>query len=443
MKHPLIQFNQVRSQKQNEQKYRSTSLKVYERDQSKPAFYLEFDYKTNVDDWLRQLIGVYFRPVQIVVRHLPPQIDQDEFVEQVAPLAAHSYLQVHGGDSLLGEFSYGRAYIGFNRTADAVEFRQRFDRYVFVDGRGHEYAAQVLLAPFQRLPRRIKTSVDSNSNLLLENSVEFKQFVAQQEQWTSSSLPSAEQCLEQLEREKQLASGVSTQSKLLEYVNQRHAEKARQKDLKKRSTEKRKRKTNASTEEEMKPTETKASAKSNKDRSGKSKSELKILTKGSSGKEKKSEKIKEVKILKNEEREWKARTTSSATASTTSTVSKERKDTSFKTFKSADRKAEIPTFTVKMVRAEKPEIYSGREFKSKSRNSEDKTKESDRRSKPKEKPSIELYRPGSRKTSSSTSKPTESTASTSTSTATSFDKDNVKSEKRKTTKVYSRFKPVD
>lgn len=366
-----------------------------------------------------------------MVRNLPPTIDQEQFVQQVAPLASHSYLRVCAGDSSLGEFNFGRAYIAFNRSDEAMEFQQRFDRFVFVDARGHEYAAQIEMAPFQRIPRKIKTDYEPDT-YILENTPEFKEFEARQEQWTSSTLPSTEQCLEQLELEKQQAANAAVKSKLLEYVNQKHAEKQKQKELKKYSTEKRKKKSKTKSDDLSKKSKNKSQSKTSKESiftQPKTKV-TKILTKqkNKSGKSEakandratKESTVKEFKILKNEDREQKVK------------IPNENKDRN-RDGKEVKSKSETPTFTVKLVNREKPEASgtSTKEPKTKFRSNDE--KEADRRSKSKEKPSMELYQPTAR--IKSNKKPNAEFGSSA--------KESSKTEKKRFVKVYTRSKPSD
>ncbi|XP_017149358.1 regulator of nonsense transcripts 3B [Drosophila miranda] len=90
--------------------------------------------------------------VKIVMRHLPPTMTEKEFLDQVGPLPSESdsyyYCQA---DWSLGHDATCRAYIDMTPkdNTELLQFRDRFDGYVFVDQYGVEYHAMVEYAPFQ------------------------------------------------------------------------------------------------------------------------------------------------------------------------------------------------------------------------------------------------------------------------------------------------------
>lgn len=88
-------------------------------------------------------------PTKVVIRHLPPKLSSEQFIEQVGPISDHNYYYFVKGDASLGEFSYSRAYINFINQEDILHFREKFDNYVFVDDKGNEYPAIVELALYQ------------------------------------------------------------------------------------------------------------------------------------------------------------------------------------------------------------------------------------------------------------------------------------------------------
>lgn len=91
---------------------------------------------------------------KVVIRRLPPTMTQEEFLNQVSPVPEYNYIYYVKGDMSLGEYSFARAYINFICSEDVYSFKERFDNYVFVDNKGHEYAAVVEFAPFQKIPKK-------------------------------------------------------------------------------------------------------------------------------------------------------------------------------------------------------------------------------------------------------------------------------------------------
>ncbi|KAF2884732.1 hypothetical protein ILUMI_21458 [Ignelater luminosus] len=97
---------------------------------------------------------------KVVVRRLPPSMDQDSFIMQVSPLPDYDYMYTVKGDASLGENSFSRAYINFTNAGDVFLFKEKFDNYVFLDQKGHEYPAVVEFASFQKIPRKRKPRPD-------------------------------------------------------------------------------------------------------------------------------------------------------------------------------------------------------------------------------------------------------------------------------------------
>ncbi|KAJ8973032.1 hypothetical protein NQ317_012637 [Molorchus minor] len=98
---------------------------------------------------------------KVIVRRLPPTMDQDTFLNQVSPVPDFNYIYTVKGDSSLGEYAFSRVYINFVNSEDIYNFKERFDNYVFLDSKGHEYPAVVEFASFQKIPKkRGKTRMD-------------------------------------------------------------------------------------------------------------------------------------------------------------------------------------------------------------------------------------------------------------------------------------------
>ncbi|CAH1994489.1 unnamed protein product [Acanthoscelides obtectus] len=91
---------------------------------------------------------------KVIVRRLPPSIDQATFLHQVSPVPDYNCIYTVKGDSSLGEYAFSRIYINFCHPEDVYSFKERFDNYVFLDNKGHEYPAVVEFAPFQKIPKK-------------------------------------------------------------------------------------------------------------------------------------------------------------------------------------------------------------------------------------------------------------------------------------------------
>ncbi|KAJ8970535.1 hypothetical protein NQ314_001175 [Rhamnusium bicolor] len=88
-------------------------------------------------------------------------MDQETFLNQVSPIPDYNYIYTVRGDSSLGEYAFSRVYINFMNSDDIYNFKERFDNYVFLDSKGHEYPAVVEFASFQKIPKkRGKTRMD-------------------------------------------------------------------------------------------------------------------------------------------------------------------------------------------------------------------------------------------------------------------------------------------
>lgn len=74
---------------------------------------------------------------QVVVRHLPPTMTLESFLEQVSPLPPVDYMYFVKADSSLGLLSFSRAYLNFVNVDDLIIFTEKFDNYVFVDAKGN------------------------------------------------------------------------------------------------------------------------------------------------------------------------------------------------------------------------------------------------------------------------------------------------------------------
>ncbi|XP_030376986.1 regulator of nonsense transcripts 3B [Scaptodrosophila lebanonensis] len=113
--------------------------------------------------------------IKIVVRHLPPTMTEEEFLEQVDPLPENNSFHYCPADWTLAQDATCRAYISMKNNADVLQFRDRFDSYVFVDSKGEEYVAIVEYAPFQRFAKN-KAKPDNKVNTI-ECESHFQEFI--------------------------------------------------------------------------------------------------------------------------------------------------------------------------------------------------------------------------------------------------------------------------
>lgn len=118
------------------------------------------------DDWnafLSPLFG------QVIIRRLPPTMTEEMFIKQIEPLPEHDYFYFVAADWSLGHVATARAYINFVEQEDIFLFRDKWDGYVFVDGKGVEYAALVEFAPFQALLKTKSRKVDNKAGTIEED----------------------------------------------------------------------------------------------------------------------------------------------------------------------------------------------------------------------------------------------------------------------------------
>lgn len=170
---------------------------------------------------------------KVIIRRLPPTMDQSLFLEQVSPVPDYDYIYSVKGDSALGENAFSRVYINFVNPEDVYNFKERFDNYVFLDNKGHEYPAVVEFASFQKIPKkRNKMKSDPKCGTIEADPV-YLDFV--------ESLKQQPQQEEKPEYSYQLTSEnkTDTTTPLLEYVKQRRIERQR---IKEERREERKRK---------------------------------------------------------------------------------------------------------------------------------------------------------------------------------------------------------
>lgn len=103
---------------------------------------------------------------------------EQEFLEQVGPLPENDYYYYCNADWSLGQDATCRAYIDMSLkdVAEVLQFRDRFDGYVFVDSKGGEYVAIVEYAPFQCFMKNKARNKDNKVNTI-EKESHFQEFV--------------------------------------------------------------------------------------------------------------------------------------------------------------------------------------------------------------------------------------------------------------------------
>ncbi|KAL1497311.1 hypothetical protein ABEB36_008295 [Hypothenemus hampei] len=180
-------------------------------------------------------------PTKVIIRRLPPTITKDEFINQVSPIPDYNYLYHVKGDMSLGENAFSRAYINFVCPEDVYSFKEKFDNYVFVDNKGHEYTAVVEFAPFQKTPKkRGKSRIDPKSGTI-ETDTYYLEFVANLNKPVE---PNAKPEYSLQLNEKSEDKNKETSTPLLEFIKNKRAQKLVRReeirDRRKREFEKRK-----------------------------------------------------------------------------------------------------------------------------------------------------------------------------------------------------------
>ncbi|XP_074111032.1 UPF3 regulator of nonsense mediated mRNA decay [Cotesia typhae] len=168
---------------------------------------------------------------KVVIRRLPPSMNQAQFVDQISPLPDNDYLHFVKADTSLGQNSFSRAYINFIDQQDIFVFREKFDNYVFVDAKGVEYPAVVEFAPFQRLPKkRVGRKKDPKCGTIETDTyyINFLESLKNQEADAAVPQPKTEYSYQPFDNTQKKV----TTTPLLEYLKQRKAEKQRVKDEK-------------------------------------------------------------------------------------------------------------------------------------------------------------------------------------------------------------------
>lgn len=174
---------------------------------------------------------------KVIIRRLPPSMTKEQFLNQVSPMPDYNYMYHVKGDMSLGEHAFSRAYINFVNPQDVYSFKEKFDNYVFVDSKGHEYTAVVEFAPFQKVPKkRGKGRVDPKCNTIETDSY-FLEFVANLNKPVEQN-EKPEYSLQLNEHGEDKSKDISTP--LLEYIKNRRAQKQKIREVRREERERRK-----------------------------------------------------------------------------------------------------------------------------------------------------------------------------------------------------------
>ncbi|KAI5712295.1 hypothetical protein M8J75_007301 [Diaphorina citri] len=180
------------------------------------------------------------QPTKVVVRHLPPTMTLESFLEQV-DVPPHDYICYGAPDKTLMPHCTSRVYINFLDIEDLLIFTQKFDGYVFLDNKGHEYQAVVEFAPFQRIAKP-KTNSSKKKNTkcgTIESDpyfIEFKENLLEEREKAGSR--SFKQHYFETNTDNEAKNKI-TDTPLLQYLRNKNAEKAKSREDKR---EERKRK---------------------------------------------------------------------------------------------------------------------------------------------------------------------------------------------------------
>lgn len=166
---------------------------------------------------------------RVVIRHLPPTMSEEQFLDQISPLPDHNYFHYAAADLSLGPYAFCRATINFIRKDDIFIFKDKFDGYVFLDSKGNEYPATVEFSLYQKIPhRRSGNSKRKDPKCgTIQEDTDYKSFLETLNNQDGKNLPSAEVYLEEIEaRTKDLkASKGKMTTPLIEFLKQKKAEK--------------------------------------------------------------------------------------------------------------------------------------------------------------------------------------------------------------------------
>ncbi|EPS57826.1 hypothetical protein M569_16991, partial [Genlisea aurea] len=162
---------------------------------------------------------------KVVLRHLPPSISESNLVELIDSRFSGRYhwFAFCPGKSSQKRLKYSRAYIGFYKPEDVIEFAAFFNGHAFVNEKGAQCKAIVEYAPSQRIPK--KPFKKDGREGTIEKDTEYLDFLESLAK-PIENLPSAEIQLERKEAERAGApKDVPVVTPLMQYVRQKRASK--------------------------------------------------------------------------------------------------------------------------------------------------------------------------------------------------------------------------
>ncbi|XP_061697267.1 regulator of nonsense transcripts 3A isoform X2 [Syngnathoides biaculeatus] len=167
---------------------------------------------------------------KVVIRRLPPQLTKEQLEEQLSPLPPYDYFEFSPADPSLYPHLFSRAYVNFKNQEDIVLFRDRFDGYVFIDGKGQEFPAVVEFAPFQKVSKKKLKKKDAKAGSIDED-LEYKRFLENYSCDEEKSMANPETLLGEIEaKTRELIAKRTTP--LLEYIRNKKMEKQRMREEK-------------------------------------------------------------------------------------------------------------------------------------------------------------------------------------------------------------------
>lgn len=196
-----------------------------------------------------------FDRTKIVVRKLPPYLKEDDFSTELKKHSIstyewfayypgkarsdHLFLTSFNAFSSSKKVTYSRAYLSFNDGQDVVNFKSKFDGFVFVGARGAQYKCSVEYAPYQRIPKT-STKKDPREGTIHKDP-DFKAFLEDLEKGPVM-LPSAQKQFEE-ELSQKIANGEDGDgiitTPLMEFIVNKHlvkAANAKQREAKQRES---------------------------------------------------------------------------------------------------------------------------------------------------------------------------------------------------------------
>ncbi|XP_065645095.1 regulator of nonsense transcripts 3B isoform X2 [Hydra vulgaris] len=134
-------------------------------------------------------------PTKLVIRRLPSTLTEEELKAKLT-FPPYDYFFFTGPNYSFGNDGFTRAYVNFIEYNDVLEFRNKFDGYIFYDNLGNEFSAVIEYAPCQQIPRT-KQKIDQKINTF-DKDPEYLQFLENLGKQVEL-LPSAEKYIEELQ----------------------------------------------------------------------------------------------------------------------------------------------------------------------------------------------------------------------------------------------------